>query len=141
MNFTFQIITMQGLIFLVLFLSEIFHLVAHTAVCFKLWKPYLKELQDLGHYFVWDCFSAFFSFVVTRERFLLPLALFHFIVHLYYVITWNKSFYAVRIRDWSAKEYIGTRFTSDFLLTITDMSMHLAMIYCLLPKIATSYSF
>ena len=111
-------------------LMEIFHAGAHSSV---LVGRGIKKLEDKRYYFVWDALNVLASFAMTLCFF--PLVMLHAILHLgYYVPYYHTGYYALRIREWSSISYVGKRITSDFFLTLFDISTHLAMIYTLWVK-------
>jgi hypothetical protein len=58
---------------------------------------------------------------------------------MYYVLGWNTHYYAVRIRDWSTREYKGKYITYDFFLTISDIVGHCLNAYALSQVVVGSW--
>lgn len=74
--------------------------------------------------------SALVAYLYAGEY--LWLVIPHALAHAFYVYFWNTGDLAIRIRDWSAKEYTGQWVTPDFYLTCFDITTHACMIYALM---------
>eukprot|EP01088_Endostelium_zonatum_P014646 TRINITY_DN329_c2_g2_i1.p1 TRINITY_DN329_c2_g2~~TRINITY_DN329_c2_g2_i1.p1 ORF type:complete len:181 (+),score=21.81 TRINITY_DN329_c2_g2_i1:42-584(+) len=112
-----------------LLIQEGFHCVAHLKVLFRI-KPMERDtLKERGWYFLWEGFCHIVPYFV-HGRFLV-YSLFQFVAHMYYVLFWNKHHYAIRIRDWSTKEYTGRWITPDWFLTWSDIIGHALNVYAL----------
>jgi hypothetical protein len=72
--------------------------------------------------------SFCFTYHIGYPIYLQLLSAFHAVGHLFYVFTWNKGKYAIRIMKWSSKEYDGELMTPDFYLTCTDILTHSVMV-------------
>lgn len=123
----------QTIIPIVLFLFELIHVKEHVQVVMNIKKYSDHSLQNKRWYFFFDFLTALLSYMyIGMPLELLPVSLFHCIGHLYYVFTWNKGFYAIRIRQWTSydKNY-EKHLTPDLLLTLTDITTHLLMCYYL----------
>jgi hypothetical protein len=113
--------------------SETIHFTEHMNVVFMNRKYQDSNLQTKGWYFGWDGLSALLSFwYVGMPIVAIPFSFFHFISHLFYVLTWNKGYYAIRIRKWtSIDQFTSPHFTTDYFLTWIDIITHTMMIYFL----------
>ncbi len=113
------------LIYYILFFSEIFHSIGHSLVLLRIYRPSDHWLKSHIVYFVWDALSAFLTYTYYLHK-VLPIyyELIHIILHIYFVLTWNKSKYSIQIREWSSKEYIGPYISINLLLTIYDVFIH-----------------
>jgi len=118
---------------LILASSEIFHILTHLNVLFRFNPPSLEYLEKRGWYFSIDLITAALCCVYSGFTYWF-LVLIHFIVHWWYVIQWNRGYYANRIKIWSTKEYAGPWFTVDFLLTTFDVMVHLLMAFSILSQ-------
>ena len=117
---------------LIALVSELTHIAGHTQVLLG------GKVNDPGNkqwYFYWDGLSSLFAFVLTG--FIKPIVVIpHFVLHLaYYAPFLNDAHYAKRIRDWSAKGYVGRFFTVDWLLTLYDILTHVLLVGGLLKRI------
>lgn len=129
---------MNKIISIAVLSSEIFHVLGHVNVLLRVNPPEQEWFNEYGIYFVWDMLSAFISYYLTQEIMFLPTLIIHTVVHFFYIITWNRGYYANRISEWSSKEYNGKYITIDFFLTLFDIFVHLTMIYSLTNKILMS---
>ncbi|KAF0983958.1 hypothetical protein FDP41_007873 [Naegleria fowleri] len=85
----------------------------------------------MGMWFFYDGLSGLSILFVLHDQ-IKPnsiyfyLVLFHFIAHMFYVLTWQQGYYSIRIRKWSSAEYSPNApyVTVDFFLTLYDMSIH-----------------
>lgn len=118
----------------ILLLFEILHIKEHIQVALNIRKYSDVNLQNKRWYFFLDWLTALMSFIyIGMPLWILPIALFHCIGHLFYVFTWNSGFYAIRIRQWTSfDKYESRHFTTDFLLTLTDITTHMLMCYYLI---------
>ncbi|KAG2393440.1 hypothetical protein C9374_006971 [Naegleria lovaniensis] len=113
-----------------LFLSEIYLLVSHAFVFTRLYKPKEQALKNMGMWFFYDGVSGLSILFVLSEQTLNSIyfyfVMFHFIAHMFYVLTWHNGYYSIRIRKWSSAEYSreAPYVTVDFFLTLYDMSIH-----------------
>jgi len=128
-NHTTIVMSSLEIISVVLLSIELFHILAHLNVLFRYKPPSLDNLKDRRYYFVFDGLSHFLPWLI-HGRFFYYVA-FQAIAHAYYVWTWNKGHYAIRIRDWSVKEYRGKWITVDFFLTWSDIIGHSLNVYAL----------
>lgn len=129
MNFLYQIIL------IILLFSETYHILGHVNVLFRISPPNRSWFRDHRIYFLWDMMSPLIAFILTRNLIFLPFTIFHFISHIFYVITWNDGYYANRISEWSSEEYKGNHITVDFFLTIADILSHCVMFYSIVKQL------
>jgi len=120
--------------------SETIHFTEHVNVVFMKRKYQDCNLKTKGWYFGWDGLSALISFCyVGMPMVAIPFSLFHFISHLFYVLTWNRGYYAIRIRKWtSIDQFTSSHFTPDYFLTWIDIITHTMMIYFLFLYISVN---
>lgn len=111
-----------ALVGILLCVIEAFHAYAHTNVLLRWRPPTLEQLKRRRYYFVFDMLTPLLSYLLHESWG--PLIFVHAVAHLYYVLAWNSGYYAVRIRDWSVREYRGPRLTVDFPLTCYDVGVH-----------------
>jgi hypothetical protein len=112
-----------------LLLVEVFHAYAHANVLLRVQPPTLEQLKGRRYYFVFDMATPLMAYCLHESWG--PLVLVHALAHMYYVYAWNEGYYAVRIRDWSVREYRGPRFTVDFALTCYDIAVHVLTAHAL----------
>lgn len=88
------------MLLLILTVSESFHVVAHLLVLFRIMVFKFEELQSMRWYFIWDWMSALVSASMTLgllNAYLRCFVIIHFLMHAYYVLTWNKTHENVRV--------------------------------------------
>lgn len=125
-------LTTLGLVLLVI---EVFHAYAHVNVLLRLQPPTLEQLKARRYYFVFDMATPLMAYCLHESWG--PFVLVHALAHTYYVWAWNSGYYAVRIRDWSVREYRGPRLTVDFALTCFDIAVHLLTAHALVRTFVT----
>lgn len=105
--------------------SSFFHFIGHLIVMMRIYQPSQKWLINHRTYFIWDMITPLlFVLYINTSFILMIMEIPHFIIHLYYVLSWNNTYYAKRIRDWSSKEYRGKIITPDLFLTLYDVTLH-----------------
>ncbi|KAH9500209.1 hypothetical protein Btru_077481 [Bulinus truncatus] len=120
---------------IILFSVELYHLIAHAMILFGIRSLPRKDLVRIRLYFLVDASTVFItSFVLTGK--LKWLAVLQILQHLFYFITWNKSYMAKRIIDWSSLEWFKSnpRISPQIdsaLGTFFDVFVHAAMMYVL----------
>jgi hypothetical protein len=114
---------------LVLLVVEAFHAYAHANVLLRLQPPTLEQLKARGYYFLFDMATPLMAYCLHQQWGVFVLV--HALAHTYYVYSWNSGYYAIRIRNWSVREYRGPVFTVDFVLTLLDIAVHLLTIHAL----------
>ena len=127
---------MLSVIIPLMFISEIYLLVSHGLVLTRLVTPTTERLANMGLWFLFDGLSGFAILFVIEGiigSVYSYFVLFHFIAHMFYVLTWKNGHYSKRIRNWSSYEYKKEQpyVTVDFFLTIYDMTIHAINAYLL----------
>jgi|SRR5579875_765676 len=117
------------MLFYIILYVEFFHIISHVAVLLRLTEFTVEYLKSKRFYFVIDLLTPILAcyYIGYYPLLLLP----HTLGHLYYVITWNTSYYAQRIIEWSCIEYKGKYLTEDFYLTVADILSHSYILYLL----------
>ncbi len=113
----------------ILIIIEILHVLLHCGVLFRIYLLPFNDLATKRWYFALDCLSPVVACLWAGHYPLLVVI--HTAAHIYYVLNWNWSYYAIRIMEWSSLEYTGSLFTFDMFLTIFDISSHLCVIFLL----------
>ncbi|XP_046565416.1 uncharacterized protein LOC124274136 isoform X1 [Haliotis rubra] len=125
----------------VLFVVELYHILGHAAILFRVRLLPRKDLVRIRFYFLFDAASVFITcFLYTGK--LRWLASLHLIQHLFYFITWNKSSLANKIMDWSSLDYFKShkkdRLELDSILgTAFDIAVHVLNVYMLTSYLPT----
>ena len=105
-----------------LFLIEATHIILHLGVLLRLYLMPQNVLEQRKWYFVIDCMTPVISCIYVGNY---PFIIFlHTEAHLYYISNWNISYYCKRIIRWSSRNYQGSVYTWDMLLTMFDILSH-----------------
>ncbi|CAL1532788.1 unnamed protein product [Lymnaea stagnalis] len=118
---------------LVIISFELYHLIAHAVILFGFRALPRKDLVRIRLYFLFDALTVFIaSFVLTGR--LKWLAVIQILQHLFYFITWDKSYMAKKIIDWSSLDWFESSKPKQpqidsALGTFFDIAVHAAMIY------------
>jgi len=134
-----ELVVQQSLLLSFALVSELFHIAAHTNVLLRISPPSLASLKLKRWYFVYDFASLLFAFFLTRAYW--GAVFIHLVIHIWYVYNWNRGYYAIRIRDWSVREYKGKWITTDFFLTCYDIGIHALMAWGLFQMNAAKWQF
>ncbi|XP_059177656.1 uncharacterized protein LOC131956988 [Physella acuta] len=115
-----------------LFAVELYHMLAHVLIMCGIRTLPRKDLVRVRLYFMLDTLTVFItSFLLTNR--LKWLATLQIIQHLFYFITWDKSYMAKRIIDWSSLDWFKNQprrpQIDSFLGTLFDVLVHAAMMY------------
>jgi len=123
---------MLGVVPAVLFCLETYHLLAHCLILFGIRTIPLKDLVKVSTYFLIDALTVLSSYLYCRQFFWLVLA--QQIQHYYYVLNWNKSYYAKRVAFWSSLDWYtsgGKSQPVEWIGTAYDCLTHAAMMFSL----------
>uniref|UniRef100_A0A2C9JUT4 Uncharacterized protein n=1 Tax=Biomphalaria glabrata TaxID=6526 RepID=A0A2C9JUT4_BIOGL len=129
------VLSLVDVVSVVLFSVELYHLVAHVFILCGIRSLPRKDLVRVRLYFLLDALTVFFtSFLFTGK--LKWLAVLQILQHLFYFITWDKSYMAKRIIDWSSLEWFKSNQKPSLQLdstlgTLFDVCVHAAMMYVL----------
>lgn len=125
---------------MLLLFCELLHVYEHGQVAMNIRKYSDHNLQDKRWYFMLDGFTALLSYIIIGMPFhLLPIWFFHCIAHIFYAWTWNDSYYAIRIRQWTSTDKSPNHhYTVDFYLTLFDIMTHMILSYNLFYAIGST---
>ncbi|GFO47256.1 hypothetical protein PoB_007376100 [Plakobranchus ocellatus] len=120
---------------LLMFAIEFYHTLAHFMILSGMRMLPRKDLIRIRYYFLVDTVSVMIS-TLLHGRFIWLTCL-QVMQHLFYFFTWEQSYMAKRIVDWSSLDWFrpeikGGRFHSQidsFLGTLFDMCVHVCMMY------------
>ncbi|CBY38661.1 unnamed protein product [Oikopleura dioica] len=109
-----------------------YHTFAHSLILFGIRTIPLRDLNNVGLYFLIDALSVLasylyhgqFTFIVILQQ----------IQHYYYVLTWNKSYWSKRVAYWSSLDWHvngGKSRALEWIGTFYDVSTHVLMMYAL----------
>lgn len=120
---------------LVIISFEVYHLIAHAVILFGFRALPRRDLVRIRMYFLFDALTVFISSFLLTGR-LKWLAVLQILQHLFYFITWDKSYMAKKIIDWSSLDWFKSSKPhqpqiDSALGTFFDISVHGAMIYVL----------
>ncbi|XP_055955177.1 uncharacterized protein LOC126812544 [Patella vulgata] len=111
-----------------LFTLECYHTIGHLAVLCRIRLLPRRDLVRIRYYFLVDAMTVFVTnFLYTGK--LKWLATLQIIQHLYYFFTWDKSFLAKKIIDWSSLDWFssykkGNLELDSILGTAFDIAVH-----------------
>ncbi|RUS90618.1 hypothetical protein EGW08_001615 [Elysia chlorotica] len=126
---------------LLMFAVEFYHTLAHFMILSGMRMLPRKDLIRIRYYFLVDTVSVMTSTLLTGR--FVWLACIQVIQHLFYFFTWEQSYMAKRIVDWSSLDWFKTegagrpvvsRMLSQldsFCGTLFDMLVHMCMMYAL----------
>ncbi|GFR64985.1 hypothetical protein ElyMa_001937100 [Elysia marginata] len=126
---------------LLMFAIEFYHTLAHFMILSGMRMLPRKDLIRIRYYFLVDTLSVIASTCLTGR--FIWLTCLQVIQHLFYFFTWEQSYMAKRIVDWSsldwfkpggnkgAKESRVLSQMDSFLGTLFDMVVHMCMMYAL----------
>lgn len=115
--------TYNFLIPAVLFGLEVFHFVAHIIVMCGVRLPPRQHLASRVPFFVLDLATVTASFLVTGKAWWLAVG--QNLLHLVYIVTWNKSSWARRVISWSSLEWNESRLQAGLVIgTSFDIATH-----------------
>ncbi|KAK3096730.1 hypothetical protein FSP39_002753 [Pinctada imbricata] len=128
-----------------LFFLEIYHILGHISVLFRIRLLPRKDLVRIRYYFLFDLLTVFASSVLFLRR-LQWLACLQIAQHMYYFITWDKSRPAKKIISWSSLDWTKSQFQHEWHLdsilgTAFDVGVHSAMGFLLGQYLSTAQIF
>ncbi|XP_012946708.1 uncharacterized protein LOC101858991 [Aplysia californica] len=127
--------SLYGVGLLFFFSLEFYHAVAHTMIMGGFRTLPRKDLVRIRMYFLVDALSVFVSsFLLTGSY--KWLAVIQIIQHMFYFITWDKSYMAKKIIDWSCLDWFKSEKKKDIQLdstlgTLFDIVVHVVMMYAI----------
>jgi len=123
------------------FTLELYHCVAHVVILCGVRALPRRDLVKVRYYFLFDLLSVFISSFLLLGQYK-PLAVVQILQHMYYFITWDSSYLAKRIIDWSSLDWFtstssqkGFQIDSTFG-TAFDVVVHLVMMWGLAQHLA-----
>ena len=124
----------------ILFSMEIIHVLAHSIVLTRVRLAPKKVLVKNRTYFILDLTSALVTALILRHSTeYMGFVFIHSLLHLYYVFTWNKSFYTKKIISWSSLEWKSKLYdVESIVLTLYDISVHVINAYLLYEFIGST---
>jgi len=124
----------------ILFGVELYHTVGHGVIMFRQRMLPAKDISRLRFYFFIDLMTVATSYMYTRQLFW--LAALQNIQHLFYFLTWNKGFSAIKVMQWSSLDWLQTDNNKIYhwdqiLGTGFDMGVHITYAYLIAQHLPT----
>ncbi|CAH1798824.1 unnamed protein product [Owenia fusiformis] len=122
-----------------LFFLEVYHIVGHALILFRIRLLPRKDLVRVRYYFLIDALTVFVTSFVYTGR-LRWLALLQNAQHIYFFITWNspnEKHFTNRVISWSSLDWLKDEKTQSrqewfiFLGTLFDVIVHCVNAYIL----------
>ncbi|ESO85761.1 hypothetical protein LOTGIDRAFT_235727 [Lottia gigantea] len=134
-NATKMVLSSFNFVASILFTLECYHIIGHLAILLRIRMLPRRDLVRIRLYFLVDALTVFITNFIYIGK-LKWLATLQIIQHLFYFFTWDQSYLAKKIIDWSSLDWFSSykngRVELDSILgTAFDVGVHAINAYIL----------